>query len=45
MWCAASWFPIPREPEWILLALAAAIWLFSVAMTVWRANRQEAHRL
>ena len=37
--------PIPREPEWILLALAAGIWLFSVAMTVWRANRQEAHRL
>jgi hypothetical protein len=32
--------PITREPEWILLTLAAAIWLFSVAMTVWRANRR-----
>lgn len=35
---------IPREPEWILLAFAAAIWLFSVARTAWRANQQQAHR-
>ena len=33
--------PIPRWPEWVLLAIAAAIWLASVALTLRQANRRE----
>lgn len=32
--------PYPREPEWVLLALAAVLWVVSVAVTVWRRQRQ-----
>ncbi|MGZ6300181.1 MAG: hypothetical protein ACXWMN_06785, partial [Candidatus Limnocylindria bacterium] len=32
--------PIPRWPEWVLLAIAAAIWLASVALTLRQANSQ-----
>jgi hypothetical protein len=27
--------PIPREPEWILLALAAVLWVLSIVATAW----------
>jgi hypothetical protein len=30
---------LPRGPEWVLLALAALIWLFSIAATVWERRR------
>lgn len=32
--------PIPRWPEWVLLAISAAIWLASVALTLRRARRR-----
>lgn len=32
--------PLPRGPEWVLLGLAAAIWLASVAVTVVHARRE-----
>ena len=32
--------PYPREPEWVLLALAALLWMVSVAVTVLRRRRQ-----
>lgn len=32
--------PLPRGPEWVLLGLAAAIWLFSVAATVAHRRRE-----
>jgi hypothetical protein len=35
--------PIPRGPEWILLALAALLFVLSVAVTVVRARRASAH--
>ena len=31
--------PYPRGPEWVLLALAALLWVFSIAATVWRRAR------
>jgi hypothetical protein len=31
--------PYPREPEWVLLALAALLWVLSVAFTAWRRRR------
>lgn len=31
--------PIPRSPEWVLLALAALLFLLSLAATVWRTRR------
>jgi hypothetical protein len=32
--------PYPREPEWVLLALAALLWVLSVVVTVRRRRRQ-----
>ena len=32
--------PIPRGPEWVLLGIAAGIWLVSVALTLRQAYRQ-----
>jgi hypothetical protein len=32
--------PYPREPEWVLLALAALLWILSVVVTVRRRRRQ-----
>lgn len=32
--------PYPRDPEWVLLALAAALWVFSVADTAWQRRRR-----
>jgi hypothetical protein len=32
--------PYPREPEWVLLALAALLWVLSVAATALRRRRQ-----
>jgi hypothetical protein len=32
--------PMPRGPEWVLLGLAAAIWLASIAVTVSHARRE-----
>ena len=32
--------PYPREPEWVLLALAALLWMVSVAVTVLRRRGQ-----
>ncbi len=32
--------PYPREPEWILLALAALLWVMSIVITAWRRRRQ-----
>ncbi len=31
--------PIPRSPEWILLALAALLWVLSIAATAWQRRR------
>jgi len=31
--------PYPRGPEWVLLALAALLWVFSIAATVWQRRR------
>jgi hypothetical protein len=31
--------PYPRNPEWVLLALAAALWLGAIALTVWQRRR------
>jgi hypothetical protein len=31
--------PYPREPEWVLLALAAVLFVSSVAATAWRRRR------
>jgi len=31
--------PIPRSPEWVLLALAALFWMLSIAATAWQRRR------
>lgn len=31
--------PFPRSPEWILLALAALLWLLSIVATAWQRRR------
>ena len=32
--------PLPRGPEWVLLGIAAAIWLISIAVTILRLRRE-----